>query len=83
MSKKIIKLFSQINYLYNRVYKLELQLKKEVQKVCDFEINITYCQGDGVLILDPATANVFTFDALDNKTKKNKLSYEKIDKYGI
>ena len=80
MSKKIEKMFIKLNEKYNDAYDLSFKLRDEVQKICEFEIDITYCQGDGVLILDPSSSGVCPFQVLKDKNKKNKLTYNEFNK---
>lgn len=83
MSKQIFKMYNKLEKLHSDAYELSNTLRDKVQQICDFEIDITYCQGDGVLILDIASANVCTFSALKDKNKKNKLKYNEFNKYSI
>lgn len=50
------------------------QFNKELKKVCDFNAVLTWCAGDGHLILNEETANVATLNCLNGKSEKNKLT---------
>lgn len=52
-------------------------------EVCDFDADITYCAGDGHLVLNLETATVSTLDCLKGRTKKNKLSASEQKKFAI
>lgn len=80
MNKKTEKMFIILNNKYEDTNDLSFKLKDEVQKMCEFEIDITYCQGDGVLILDPSSSGVCPWQVLKDKNKKNKLTYNEFNK---
>ena len=74
MNKKTAKMYQRLCKLYDAAEKLTCKLDKEVQKICEFEVSTTYCAGDGILLMDLATADVGSFICLQNKNKKNKLN---------
>jgi hypothetical protein len=45
-------------------------------EVCDFDADITYCAGDGHLVINLETTTVSTLNCLEGRTKRNKLSAE-------
>ena len=79
MNKNIEKEYRKLCKLYDNQYVLSSKLKKMIEELVEFEVDITYCQGDGVLLLDPNSVNVCPFEVLKNKSKKNKLTYNEFE----
>lgn len=68
--------FSKMHKAYE-VYELELEkVEKNVREVCDFNARITFCAGDGHLILNEENSEAATLDCLQGRSKKNKLTEE-------
>lgn len=68
--------------------KIELEnyqekFESDIQKVCDFDVSITECSGDGFLLLNNETSNVASFKCLKGKTSKRKLTEEEHEKFCI
>ena len=59
---------------YQKSMGTQEKLLKKIKGYFDFEIIITYCEGDGFLILDEETSDVFTFNVLNIKKKGIKLT---------
>ena len=59
------------------------QYEVEIRKVCDFEARLTWCAGDGHLILNEDTSSVATLNCLNGRTEKNKLTQEEHLEYCI
>ncbi len=55
----------------------------KLKEVCDFNAVLTWCSGDGHLVLNEETSNVATLNCLDGKTSKNKLTEEEHEKFTI
>ena len=62
---------------------LEEEAEKRINDLCDFEAGITFCEGDGYLIINIATSSVAGLGLLNGKTKSNKLSEDEHKKYSI
>jgi len=62
---------------------LEQQADIEINKLCDFEAGLTYCEGDGYLIINTGTTNVANLGLLNGKTEKNKLTEAEHTRYCI
>lgn len=73
-------LFRDMVNKYGDFEKIRERLQKEVQKICSFEISITYCEGDGHLILNENTSDVAGFDCLKGKSSKNKLTEDEFER---
>lgn len=65
----------------NAVLKSHLKYEKDceilavkIREVCDFNARLTWCAGDGHLVLNEETANVAPLGCLTGKTTTNKLS---------
>ena len=52
------------------------RISNKIAKVCDFNGGITYCQGDGHLVINIDTDEVADMKCLQGKTVKNKLTVE-------
>tara|TARA_R110000787_G_scaffold283751_1_gene396819 strand:+ start:137 stop:376 length:240 start_codon:yes stop_codon:yes gene_type:complete len=59
------------------------QYEIKIRKVCDFKARLTWCPGDGHLILNEDTSSVATLNCLNGRTVKNKLTQEEHLKYCI
>ncbi len=74
------------NKLFKAHYNYEFacgQYEAEIRKVCDFEARLTWCAGDGHLILNEDTSSVATLNCLNGRTEKNKLTQEEHLEYCI
>lgn len=71
---KIIKTKDELNLI-------EQQADIEINKICDFEAGLTYCEGDGYLIINTETSDVATLDLLNGKSETNKLTESEHKKY--
>lgn len=69
--------------LYEKYEKQREKFENKVRKVCDFNARVTFCAGDGHVIIDEETAEVATPNCLFGKTKKNKLTKEEHEKFCI
>jgi len=58
-------------------------LNDKIKEVCDFNAQLTWCAGDGHLILNEDTTSVATLNCLDGKTVKNKLTEKRHFEYCI
>ena len=72
-----MKLETQINRMekaYSK-YNCELYALEGLVKVlCDFRAGVTWCAGDGHLIINDETSDVATMDCLDGITEEDKLT---------
>jgi hypothetical protein len=74
---------AELNKAFN-AYKLAIaEYENEVRKICDFDARITYCVGDGHLVMnaDMPGAGVATLECLEGKTVKNMLTAEQHYKF--
>jgi hypothetical protein len=55
----------------------------EVRKICDFNARITFCEGDGHLLLNEETARVSRLNCLIGKSELNKLSDDEHENFSI
>ena len=73
---KIIKMKDELDLL-------EQQADIEINKICDFEAGLTFCEGDGFLIINTETTDVASLGLLNGKTETNKLTEAEHKKYSI
>ena len=76
MEKKILKLFERAVRAQEKYKQIEEELEKELKEICDFNVGVTFCQGDGVLLIDDDSSDVFVKDCLKGKSKRNKLTLD-------
>lgn len=72
MRKEIDKLIKSYDAYEKALEGLELKARE----VCDFNARVTFCSGDGHLILNEETSSVSPLFCLKGKTKDNKLTEE-------
>lgn len=77
-NEKVNKLLGKMSIAYGKYAYCRNKLQKEVQEICDFKIDVTHLEGDGFNILEVDTTDVFSFNALDGKSKKNKLTRDEV-----
>jgi len=66
------------------VYDIKLkELEIKAREVCDFNARITWCEGDGHLVLNEETTSVATLDCLFGRSATNKLSEDEHLKFCI
>ena len=82
MNKKIEKLLQKATKLQNQFEETSKKLEEEIQPLCDFEVGVTFCQGDGVLMIDE-NSNVGSFSSLEGKSKKNKLTNDEFSSFTL
>ena len=58
-------------------------LDKKIKEICEFEGGLTYCAGDGHLVINDGTSSVASLACLLGHSKRNKLSEEEHLKYCI
>lgn len=76
MRKDIAKDLDKLEVLYNK-YKAQFdKLDKKINEITDFEGGITYCAGDGHLVINTETSDVAFLSCLFGKSKSNKLTEE-------
>ena len=80
MNKKIEKLLQKATKLQNQFEETSKKLEEEIQPLCDFEVGVTFCQGDGVLMIDE-NSNVGHFSSLEGKSRKNKLTNDEFSSF--
>ena len=76
MDKKLSKQFDELWKLKHKLDDKQVIINRMVQPLCDFPAVITWCEGDGFLILNEDTEAVALVDCLNGHTKINKLSAE-------
>lgn len=73
MNKTIQKLKEKMEREYMKSRKTQKILSEKIKKYFDFEVDVTFCEGDGFLIIDVDTSDVFLFDVFKCKKKGIKL----------
>lgn len=79
----MLKGFEILNKKYNDYENYLQSLEKKVREVCSFNARITYCSGDGHLILNEETSSVARISCLIGRTIENKLDEEEHDRFCI
>jgi hypothetical protein len=85
-SNKIAKMKKLLNKIIKKKDELDLleqQADIEINKICAFEAGLTFCEGDGYLIINTETTNVANLGLLNGKTETNKLTEAEHEKYSI
>lgn len=59
------------------------KLEEKIRNVCDFNARLTWCAGDGHLVLNEETFSVANLGCLNGKTAKNRLTEEEHLNWGI
>jgi len=75
-----------MNKVFSAHSKYEFAVKNvndKLKEVCDFNASLTWCAGDGHLVLNEETSNVASLNCLNGKTAKNKLTEQEHEKYCI
>lgn len=67
-------LSARANY-ENEYFKLD----EEIKKVCEFNAGLTFCQGDGHLVINVDTARVAGLGCLQGISETNKLTIEEFN----
>jgi hypothetical protein len=75
--------YSELSKSYNQIRNLTKKLDDEIKDLCEFEVGITYCEGDGILVIDIKNATVAVIECLAEATKKNKLTREEFERFSI
>jgi hypothetical protein len=83
MNKKIENLIRRTQIAHDNFERLNTKLSEEVNSICDFKAEVTFCEGDGLVVLDVDTSDVGTLDCLEKASKKNKLTRDGLFEYGI
>lgn len=52
------------------------QLEKRIREVCEFNARLTWCSGDGHVVLNEDTAEAAMLECLIGRTKQNKLTVQ-------
>lgn len=73
----------RVEKLYSIYENAKTELTNKVRSVCDFNAVVTYCDGDGHLVLNEDTAAVASMSCLDGKSRHNKLTAEEHEKHCI
>jgi hypothetical protein len=68
------KLISKLEKSYEAYEVASNALEVKVREICDFNARITFCSGDGHLVLNEVTSNVAPLSCLFGKSKSNKLT---------
>ena len=58
-------------------------LSNKIREICDFNARLTWCAGDGHLILNEDTANVAPLWCLTGKSNDRKLTEEEHESFCI
>ena len=77
------KLFKKVESTRLRYEKACEELETEARKVCDFNMRITWCAGDGHLVLNEETSGVAQLNCLNGRTEDDKLTEDDHLKYCI
>lgn len=73
-----------LNKVFSTHEKYEVAVENvndKLKEVCDFNAALTWCAGDGHLVLNEETNSVAALNCLNGKTAKNKLTEEEHKKY--
>ena len=68
------KLIEDLQTKYEAYEVANTVLERRVREFCDFNARITYCEGDGHMVLNEETSSVAFLGCLEGKTKRNKLN---------
>ena len=83
MNKSLNNSIQKLNQLRYKIDVLEKEVILKIYSLCEFEASLTYCEGDGYLILDLDNANTSVLSCLDEITTDNKLSRDDFDNNGV
>lgn len=76
MRKDISAAFDKMETSHDRYEGFLCALESKVIEVCDFNAGVTFCAGDGHLVINADSANVATMNCLIGKSKSNKLTVD-------
>ena len=80
MKKKIEKLLQKAEKLQEKFEEVSNELQREIQPLCNFEVGVTFYQGDGVLMINE-NSDVGSFSSLEGKSKTNKLTNDEFSSF--
>lgn len=67
----------ELDKMLNTFQRYEIQLAdadRRLRKICDFNARLSFCAGDGHLVLNEDTAVVAKLDCLAGKSMRNKVT---------
>ena len=82
LKKEVNKMIDKLYYHNSKIKSISENLGKKLQKYLTFEIKITYCQGDGFLILNDNSCSVYSLECLD-EIKDNILTEDDVMDYSL
>jgi hypothetical protein len=82
-NNKMEKEIDKMCLLYDKYAEQLEKFELKVREVCDFNARITFCAGDGHLILNEENGNVARLNCLTGRTKTNKLTEEQHEEFCI
>ena len=77
------KLIKKVNSTYLKYDKACSDLENKLREVCDFNARLTWCKGDGHLVLNEETASVARMACLNGRTENDKLTEEEHYSFSI
>ena len=83
MRKDIEELHTQLIEAHEKYVKIFNKLDLKIKGIIDFDGGLTYCEGDGHLVINDNSASVGFFSCLKGRTKTNKLTEKEHDSYCI
>ena len=69
----------ELNKLHTIFSKYETEfniIDEKIKEICEFNAGLTFCSGDGHLVINSDTSNVAPLYCLKGKSKSNKLTEE-------
>lgn len=74
MDKQLSSKIKKLDQSYEAYEELRDRLSDQINDICEFDACITYCSGDGHLVLNLETSAVAFVSCLKGKTKQKKLT---------